>query len=107
MTQNEMDCECKPDRIVTIVSRAMDDLIFREDPDFYDGTGPGGEIRAALMIGCIRRRSQNGVAIEAMAIGFDRSELPTVWEELQRVASNALAKHRSEGLTTSVNGPIN
>lgn len=106
MTQHESEREEKRDRIATVVYRAMDDLISREDPHFYDGTGPGGEVSAALVIGTIRRRSDDGVVIEAMGHGFDRSELPAVWKEVKELASKALAKLRLEGVMPSVSRPI-
>ncbi len=105
MTQSEKECECKPDRIVTIARRAMDDLIFREDPLYYDGTGPGGEVKAALVISGVRRRMEGGVAISAVTFGCDR-DLPNLWEQVQKMASDELAKHRSEGLPPSVHGLI-
>lgn len=91
MTHENKECEKTRDRIAESVERAIVEMVLREDPHFYEGICPDGKVAAALVIAGVRRREDDGVAIEAVSHSGDRREVALIWKSIHEMSSKVLA----------------
>jgi hypothetical protein len=88
------------------VDLAMDELVKREDPGFYDGNQNGSHsgLLGALVIFAVRRRSDESVVIEAVSHSGDIAALHEIWAGVGVMASEALTVTRQQATERDVNG---
>ncbi len=88
MTKIEKERKFRRDRIAQGVEHAIDELVKREDPGFYQyHNGNDGNLLAALVIFAVRRRSEDGAVIEAVSHSGDSAELQEIWKGIREMAS--------------------
>jgi hypothetical protein len=106
MTEERKKTECSRDRIAVGVDLAMDELVKREDPAFYDGyqNGTHSGLLGALVIFAVRRRSDESVVIEAVSHSGDIAALHEIWAGVGVMASEALAAFEQQVTERNVNG---
>lgn len=104
MTQENKECEKTRDRIAESVDRAIHEMVLREDPNFYEGNGPHGEVGAALVIAGLRRRSEEGIVLEAVSHFSDRSEVGRIWKSIHEMSSQVLADLEEPSPSPDFNG---
>lgn len=106
MTQERKKLKCSRDRIAVGVDLAMDELVKREDPDFYNGyqNGTHSGLLGALVIFAVRRRSDDSVVIEAVSHSGDIPALHEIWSGVGVMASEALTATQQPATERDVNG---